>query len=91
VSACFVFANFDAPAEPLRIWEIAGLHTVEGERHKGYARQVVETALHLLRAQGTIPRYQIREDNVPSMRLAESVGLRQFLTTEHFLLQGDKT
>jgi ribosomal protein S18 acetylase RimI-like enzyme len=79
VAAGFCFPNF----EP--VWEIAGLRTVEGHRRKGYARKVVRTALAELRDRGAIARYQVRDDNRPSIRLAEAVGLERFLVTEHFL------
>jgi hypothetical protein len=31
-----------------------------------------------------VPRYQVNEDNLPSIRLATSIGLRQFLQLTHF-------
>ncbi len=78
-STCFVFPNFR------EVWEIAGVHTVPSWRGHGCARQVVETALSALLREERIPRYQVREDNRPSIRLAEAVGLEKFLTTEHFV------
>jgi hypothetical protein len=32
-----------------------------------------------------VPRYQVHDDNKPSILLAESVGLTRFLTITHFL------
>lgn len=81
VSTCFAFANFQS------IWEIAGLHTVPDRRRRGYAREVVGTAVGVLCSRSRTPRYQVREDNVASRQLAASVGLVQFLKTEHFLCQ----
>jgi hypothetical protein len=81
VSTCFCFPNLQ------QVWEIGGVHTVEGHRRQGHALKVVETALALLVDKGYVPRYQMREDNLPSIRLAESVGLKRFLTTEHFLFR----
>jgi predicted GNAT family acetyltransferase len=81
VSACFCFPNLQ------QVWEIGGVHAIEGHRRQGYARKIVETALALLVDRGYIPRYQMHEDNLPSIRLAESVGLKRFLTTEHFLFR----
>jgi GNAT superfamily N-acetyltransferase len=78
VAACFCFPNYR------QVWEIAGVRTVEGHRRQGYARKVVETALSVLADRGCIPRYQMHEDNEPSIRLAESIGLERFLVTEHF-------
>jgi predicted GNAT family acetyltransferase len=79
VSTCFCFPNLQ------QVWEIGGVHTIEGHRRKGYAHKVVETSLALLADRGYIPRYQMHEDNLPSIRLAESIGLVRFLVTEHFL------
>lgn len=81
VSTCFCFPNLQ------QVWEIGGVHTVEGHRRKGYAHKIVETALALLVDRGYIPRYQMHEDNLPSIRLAESVGLKRFLVTEHFMVR----
>ena len=81
VSTCFCFPNLQ------QVWEIGGVHTVEGHRRKGYARKVVETALAVLGDRGYVPRYQMHEDNLPSIRLAESVGLKRFLVTEHYLFR----
>lgn len=79
LSTCFCFPNYGD------VWEIAGVHTVEGYRRQGLARCVVEAAVHELLKRGLVPRYQVREDNLPSIRLAEAVGLTRFLITEHFL------
>jgi GNAT superfamily N-acetyltransferase len=79
VSACMAYQNHG------NIWEICGLYAIERARRKGFAREVVETALHTLRENGHVPRYQMDESNVASRKLAERLGLRRFLTTEHFL------
>ncbi len=68
-----------------RVWEIGLLYTVSPARRKGYARQIVETALSVLLANGCTPRYQMAETNLASKELAERVGLTRFLTTEHYL------
>jgi hypothetical protein len=31
-----------------------------------------------------VARYQVEEDNLPSIRLAQSVGLSRFLTIVHY-------
>lgn len=80
-SACFAAVNFGS------VWEIGGLYTPPGERRKGYARQVVETALHVLLRRHYIPRYQVHEENHASIRLAESLGLRQFVSMEHYVYE----
>jgi hypothetical protein len=38
----------------------------------------------MLLEQGKIPRYQVDETNIASVRLAESVGLRPCLRFEHY-------
>lgn len=78
IAACFAYRDFD------QIWEIGSLYTLPGERRRGHARLLVETALHVLLSQQRIPRYQVRESNRPSINLAEKLGLHRFLTTEHF-------
>lgn len=67
------------------IWEIGMLFTVEKARRKGYAKQLVESALGQVLAKGFLPRYQMHENNYASIALAEEVGLTLFLTTEHCL------
>lgn len=79
ISAGFVFPNF----EP--VWEIGGLYTEPDRRRQGHARSVVAAALGHLAARGSIPRYQVRSDNVESIRLAEAAGLQEFLRMDHFL------
>ena len=82
VCSCFVFRNFGA------VWEIAGLHTLENTRRKGYARQVVVATLDSLLKTGRVPRYQVESDNAASTQLAESLGLTCCLRFEHFLSPG---
>lgn len=79
VAACFTYRNFE------EIHEIGGVLTLPGERRKGYARVVVESALHVLRRHGCKPRYQVAETNQPSIKLAESLALTPFVTVEHWL------
>ena len=79
VAACFAYPNYG------NVCEIAGVYTIPSERRNGYARQLVETALHALAHRPYIPRYQVQEDNHASIGLAESIGLRRFVTMEHWL------
>jgi GNAT superfamily N-acetyltransferase len=67
------------------IWEIGGVYTAPEHRRKGYARRVVLAALAQLQARSLRPRYQVREDNLASGRLAEAIGLVPFVVVEHFL------
>ena len=77
-SVCFAFENHG------RIWEVGGVVTPPQHRGRGHAARVVRRSLAELQRRGLVPRYQVNEDNLPSIRLATSVGLRQFLQLTHF-------
>ena len=77
-SACFAFENHR------QIWEVGGVVTPVQHRGLGLAARVVRRALAELQQRSLVPRYQVNEDNVASIRLAASVGLRQFLQLTHF-------
>jgi predicted GNAT family acetyltransferase len=79
VCVCMTYRNYDS------IWEIAAVNTVARARRKGYARRVVQTALHTLIEEGKIPRYAVLHTNTASIQLAESLGLYPFLRLEHYL------
>ncbi|MFE0753549.1 GNAT family N-acetyltransferase [Inquilinus sp. NPDC058860] len=79
LAACFAFQNYG------RVWEVGGVCTPAEFRRQGHARRVVRTALAELGRRGLIPRYQVHERNEASTRLAESIGLKQFLITTHFI------
>jgi ribosomal protein S18 acetylase RimI-like enzyme len=79
-SAGFVFRNFES------VWEIGGLYTEPEYRRQGLGRQIVAAALRHLVGSGRIPRYQVRSDNEPSIRLALASGLKEFLRMDHFLV-----
>jgi predicted GNAT family acetyltransferase len=53
-------------------------------RGRGLAARVVRTALKELQRRALIPCYQVSEDNLPSIRLATSIGLREFLRISHY-------
>jgi len=80
VSVCFVFRNFET------VWEIGGVFTELTHRRQGLARGVVSAALNHLLTVGLTPRYQVRSDNVESIRLAETAGLKEFLRMSHYLV-----
>ncbi len=84
LSVCFTYRNYGS------IWEIGSVYTAESARRQGYARRIVQTALHVLLAQQRIPRYQVHEQNAPSLALAEALGLYRFLTIEHFLAEAKR-
>lgn len=79
-SACFIYQNYD------NIWEIAGVHTLETERNKGYARIVVTSALAHLLKRNLVPRYEAEILNTNSIKLAQSLKMKEFLLINHFLL-----
>lgn len=78
-AVCFAFENYR------KVWEIGGVFTPPEARGRGYATRVVRTALAELGARQLLPRYQVHDDNLPSIRLAESIGLKRFLEITHFL------
>lgn len=81
LAACFAFENYGP------VWEIGGVCTPPEFRGQGFASRVVRTAVAQLESASLMPRYQVHEENKPSIRLAESLGLRPFLTITHFLRQ----
>lgn len=78
IAACFTYRNFE------QIHEIGGVFTLPSERRKGHAQKVVTAAVHSLLTRGCLPRYQVHEENRPSIALAEQIGLTRFVTVEHW-------
>jgi GNAT superfamily N-acetyltransferase len=78
-AVCFAHQNFET------IYEIAGVYTRPTARRQGLGRRLVAAVLHELAARGLTPRYQVHEHNSPSIALAESLGLRRFVTIEHWM------
>jgi RimJ/RimL family protein N-acetyltransferase len=79
LAACFAFEIDEA------IWEVGGVYCQPASRGRGLARRAVQAALIELARRGLISRYQVGEANVPSIRLAQSLGMRQFLTLTHYM------
>lgn len=79
-SVCFIYQNYN------NIWEIAGVHTLETERNKGYARIVVTSAIAYLLKNNLVPRYEADARNTNSIKLAQSLKMKEFLRINHFLL-----
>jgi GNAT superfamily N-acetyltransferase len=79
VAACFAYPNFEG------VYEIGSVYTLPEARRNGYARKLVETALDAIVRRGDQPRYQAHEQNQPSIRLAEAIGLEPFAIIEHWL------
>jgi RimJ/RimL family protein N-acetyltransferase len=79
ISTCMVFRNEES------VWEIGAVHTAAAARKNGLAQRVVRTALYHTLQRGYIPRYQVLEDNLASIRLAESIGLTPAVKLEHWI------
>lgn len=59
-----------------RVVAIQQVVTIEAERRRGHARALVATLARDLLAEGLLPTYFVSEANLPSVRLAESLGFR---------------
>jgi len=77
-SVCIAFENHR------QIWEVGGVVTPAPYRGQGFAGRVVRTTLAEFQRRKLVARYQVNENNLLSIRLATSVGLRQFLQLTHF-------
>jgi ribosomal protein S18 acetylase RimI-like enzyme len=78
-AVCFAYENYG------KLREIGGVVAAPEFRGRRLASRVVRTALAELSRRDLTPRYQVDRNNTPSVRLAESVGLRRFLAITHFL------
>jgi len=78
ISTCLIFHNC------YNIWEVGAVHTIENERRNGYAKKVVRVALNEILKAGNVPKYQVVHSNLPSIKLAESLGMKLFLKLEHY-------
>ena len=85
VSVGMIYRNFE------HIWELAALFTHPSARRKGYSARIVRTALHTLHQLGYTPRYVVDDANAPSIKLAETVGLKRFLTVIHYAASGSSS
>lgn len=81
LSSCMIYQNFDD------LWEVAGVHTADTARRKGYARRVVQTALANVLEMGRIPRYHVEDVNRASHELARGLGLQPCLHFRHYVYQ----
>jgi predicted GNAT family acetyltransferase len=62
-SVCLAFENHR------QIWEVGGVVTSLQHRGRGLASRVVRSALTELLRRSLLPRYQVNEENFPSIRL----------------------
>ncbi|WP_028551491.1 GNAT family N-acetyltransferase [Paenibacillus sp. UNC451MF] len=82
VSTCLTFYNY------AKVWEIGAVYTPEEHRGKGYAKKVVATAVNRLLEKELLPRYQVLDSNLSSIKVAESLGLSRVVTLEHLYYDG---
>ncbi len=82
LSVGMLYRNFN------HIWEVAALFTIPSARRKGYSARIVRTALYILRQLGYQPRFVVDDTNIPSIRLAQKVGLERFLRVFHITTNG---
>jgi len=59
------------------IWSVHMIRTRDEYRRKGFAKAVLSHASRQLLQQGIVPLYEVRSDNLASLRTAEAVGYRQ--------------
>ena len=78
ISTCIIFPCYN------NIWEIGAVHTIQKARCKGYAKIVVSTAVNDVIKAGYKPIYQVVQTNIPSSRLADSIGLKVIMKLDHF-------
>ena len=77
--ACICYPNCQ------EVWEVGALFTLDEYRRKGLARKVVAQGISELFKQNRKIRYSVREENIKSAQLAESLGLKKFQVLEHFI------
>jgi hypothetical protein len=83
VSVCFICQNYGS------VWEVAGVYTLPLFRKLGFARRSVVASIDHILSRSLIPRYQVRWNNGPSIQLALSIGLEEFLRLDHYLIGAD--
>jgi GNAT superfamily N-acetyltransferase len=77
-SVCFAFANYSS------IWEVGGVFTQPEAQRRGLAARVVRSCIAELQRRGLHTRYQVHEDNLASIALANHLGLEQVCTIVHW-------
>ncbi|WP_336809764.1 GNAT family N-acetyltransferase [Bosea sp. MMO-172] len=79
LSVCLAFESYG------NVWEIGGVVTRPDQRGRGLGARVVAAALDQLKRRGLLARYQVHEDNVASIRLAQSLDMKPLLRLSHYL------
>ena len=64
---------------------VVGVVTQPDQRGRGLGARVVGPALDELARRGLLARYQVHEENIASIRLAESLGMQPLLRLTHYL------
>jgi len=82
LSTCIIFPSSQ------NIWEIGAVNTIPSERKKGYGRLVAGAAVNHILDMKKRPNYQVLYTNLPSIKLAESLGLQKIVTIEHLYYYG---
>ncbi len=79
LSVCLAFESYAS------VWEIGGVVTRPDQRGRGFGSRVVSAAPAELARRRLMARYQVHEDNVASIRLAEALGMKPLLRLTHYL------
>ncbi|MBN9450874.1 MAG: GNAT family N-acetyltransferase [Bosea sp.] len=79
LSVCLAFESHG------EVWEIGGVVTRPDQRGRGLGARVVGAALDELARRRLLARYQVHEDNIASIRLANALGMRSLLRLTHYL------
>ena len=77
-SVCFAFENHNT------IWEIGGVFTPQASRGQGLATRTVRAAVAELQKRDKRSRFQVQENNLASIRVAQNADLELFLTITHW-------
>lgn len=77
-SVCFAFENYG------QLWEIGGVYTPPASQGQGLASRTVCTTVAELQNRGKRSRYQVHEQNIASIKVAERAELELFLTITHW-------
>ncbi len=77
-SVCFAFENYG------QLWEIGGVYTPPASRGQGLASRTVCATIAELQNRGKRSRYQVHDQNIASIKVAEHAELELFLTITHW-------
>ena len=69
-----------------RVWSVKWICTAAGRRQRGHGKQVLSAATSKVLEMGKLPVYSLRESNLASRRLCESVGYRLISVTTTVLV-----